>query len=348
MPATIKDIAAQLGISHSTVSRALSGYPYVNEVLRRRVHDAARELRYQPNALARGLKGRRTRLVGLIIPDLMNDFYASAATVIQATLAQAGHRLLLSVSNNDSRSELAYLRAMREERVEGLIWVPRRRNEAALREFAEDGVPVVEFARHTREHLDSVVADDVGGAEAATRHLLERGHQRIGVILGQTDLSTGRERLEGYRRALAERSVAMDDDLVKVGRFDRAWGRRATEELLDMRRPPTALFATSSELAVGALRVLDERGIAIPSAISLVGFGDPEWFAIWRPPITTVAFPIQDLAVTAASTLLRRIRAKGGPDHRESSDFDAPSMPVQVRLSCHLIVRASTAAAPRS
>src|SRR5918912_720101 len=140
MPTTIKDIAARLGVSHSTVSRALQGHPYVNEALRQRVVETARALNYRPNALARGLKGLGSRVVGLIIPDLLNDFYASAATIIQARLAAEGYRLLLGVSANEPRNELAYLRAMREERVEGLIWVPRAAHREALREYAEEGV----------------------------------------------------------------------------------------------------------------------------------------------------------------------------------------------------------------
>jgi LacI family transcriptional regulator len=333
MPATIKDIAARLGVSHSTVSRALGDFPYVSEDLRRRVRDVARELNYRPNALARGLKGMRTRVVGLVIPDLMNDFYASAATIIQATLAEDGYRLLLCVSGNDPRAETAYLRALREERVEGLIWVPRARHARVLREYAEEGVPIVELARKQAPALDGVVADDVGGSRSATEHLLGLGHTRIGLIVGPTELSTGRERLGGYTAALEAAGRPGDPRLIRIGTFDRVWGRRATEELMRLSPPPTALFVTSSELMVGALRALDERRVAVPGDVSLVGFGDPEWFAIWRPPITTVAFPVEDLAVSAVQTLLRRVRAKPAP---------AKHRPVTTRLSCHFVVRDST------
>ena len=344
MPTTIKDIAARLNISHATVSRALSDFPYVSDDLRRRVRETAVELNYRPNALARGLKGSRSSVVGLIIPDLLNDFYASAATVIQATLAAEGYRLLLCVSNNDPQSEVAYLRALREERVEGLIWVPRRRNDRALREFADEGVPVVEFARRESPRVDAVVADDLGGAYAATTYLLELGHSQIGLIVGQAELSTGRERLEGYQRALRDAGVEADDRYVRIGRFDRAWGRRATAELLDLPDPPTALFATSSELVVGVLKALDERGLCPPHDISLVGFGDPEWFAIWRPPITTVAFPTADLAHAVAHALLRKIKARA----KAADGDESPSRPVRFRLDCHLVIRQSTVALSNS
>ncbi len=332
LPATIKDIAARLGISHSTVSRALGDFPYVSDALRRRVRETAAELNYRPNALARGLKEMHTRVVGLIIPDLMNDFYATAATIIQSTLAAEGYRLLLCVSGNDPKTELAYLRAMREDRIEGLIWVPRSTHDGALREYAEDDVPVIEFARKASRPLDAVLADDSGGAQAGTEHLLGLGHRRIGVIVGPLELSTGRERLEGYSRALRTADIEVDDSLVKVGRFDRAWGRQATEELCDVPGAPTAIFATSSELVLGALHGLASRGRDVPADISLVGFGDPDWFGVRRPSISTVRFATEEMATAAVNALLLRMHAR-----------PAPRQPIITRLSCSVVLRESTA-----
>ncbi len=337
MPVTIKDIAARLGISHSTVSRALRGSPHVDEELRRTIRETARELNYRPNALARGLKGMRTQVVGLIIPDLMNDFYATAATIIQAELAKEGYRLLLSVSGNDPCSEHAYLSAMREERVEGLIWVPCSSSPQVLREYAEEGVPVIEFVRRSCKGLDAVLPDDAGGARVATEHLLKLGHTRIGIIGGQRTLSTALGRAKGYLQALQEAGMKPVPELIKVVRFDRESGWQATQELLSLPSPPTALFATSNVLLVGALRALDEHRIRVPEEMSLVGFGNPEWCAFWRPPITTVAFAIEEMAVAAVQTLLKRIRARSTTAHRK---------PLISRHECRLLVRESTAASP--
>jgi LacI family transcriptional regulator len=332
MPTTIKDIAARLGVSHSTVSRALQGHPYVKEDLRERVLATARQLNYRPNAMARGLKGMGSRVIGLLIPDLMNDFYASVATIVQATLAEHGYRVLLGVSANEPEAELSYLRAMLEERVEGLIWVPRTTHREVLREYADERVPVIEFARKTSAALDAVVADDLGGAQAATQHLLDLGHQRIGLIVGRTQLSTGRERREGFIEALRNAGLATTQSLIKEGGFTRAWGREATGELLSLEEPPTAVFATSSELVIGALQEMDSRGIRIPEQLSLVGYGDPDWFAIWKPPITTVALPADDMGTMAVHTVLRRIRER---------DSEGRARHVVSRLSCQLVVRGS-------
>ena len=334
MPTTIKDIAARLGISHSTVSRALRDKQYVRAELRRRVREMARELDYRPNPMARGLKGMGTRVVGLIIPDLMNDFYASAATIIQGMLTEQGYRLLLCVSSNDPRSELAYLRTLREERVEGLIWVPRARHTDALREYAREGIPVVEFARRASNQLDGVVADDLGGSLLAVEHLLDLGHSRIGLVVGQAELSTGRERLGGYLKALRAAGLEADPELIKAGEFSRAWGRQASEELMSLAVPPSAIFATSSELVVGALRALDHLHVTVPHDVSLVGFGDPEWFGIWRPPLTAVAFATRDMATSAVEVLLQRMRDRPPT---------GPNEPVLARLTCRLLVRESTA-----
>lgn len=340
MPATIKDIAAKLGVSHTTVSRALRGHPHVDEDLRRRVQDAARELNYRPNALARGLKDMHTRVVGLIITDLMNDFSAEAATIIQSELAREGYRLLFCVSGDDPSSELAYLHAMREERIEGLILVPSSGHNAdTIAEYAEEGVPIVQFIRTANSRLDSVVMDDFGGALAMTEHLLALGHTRIAVVLGQAELSTAGGRLRGFLNAHANAGVPVDDLLVKTGRLSRASGRAAVDELIRLPSPPSAVFATSSVLLLGALHSLQEHGVRVPEDLSLAGFGDPEWCAAWRPPITTVGLPVGQMAKAAVQALLQRIaeRSSGAKSERALS-----------RFGCRLIVRASAVAPTRT
>jgi len=334
VPATIKDIAARLGISHTTVSRALRDFPYVNEELRRRIRETARELNYHPNALARGLKGRRTQVVGLLVPDLTQS-YARAAKVMQGTLAAEGYRMLLCVSTEDPQSERAYLRSMLEERVDGLIWIPRTRQPQAVREYAEHGVPIVQFVRTASQTLDAVVADEAGAAQAATQHLLALGHVRIGLIVGQADVSTVRERLEGYRRALETAGGMADGSLARIGMFTQDWGGQATRELLDLERPPTALIVTSAELVIGALLELDRRHATLPTDVSLVGWGEADWFGIWRPPITSVVVATDHMAALSVHTLLQRVNAPPGtPPHKA----------VVARLGCHLAERASTAA----
>jgi LacI family transcriptional regulator len=162
-------------------------------------------------------------------------------------------------------------------------------------------------------------------------HLLELGHRRIGLICGPLELSTSRERRQGYLDALADAAIPIDAELIKVGPYQRAWGYTAMYELLALAEPPSAVLATSNEFTVGVLHALTELGIRYPEELSLVGFGDPAWFSLTRPPITTVALPAEEMASMAASLLLQRIGA--------ASDR---SKTVICRLNTQLVVRAST------
>jgi DNA-binding LacI/PurR family transcriptional regulator len=334
VPATIKDIALELGISHMTVSRALRGHPHVKEEIRAKVLETARKLDYHPNALARGLKGMRTQLVGLIITDLENHFTASAATALQAELSKNGYRLLLCVTGDEPANEIDYLRAMREERVEGLIWVPcaGSHSEEAIQQYIREGIPVVQFIRQAYTELDAILPDDVGGAEQATRRLLDLGHTRIGIIVGPQEISTARGRLDGYMSALRSASVEPDESLIVSGRLHRSTGKKAVEKLLALPSPPSALFATSSVLLLGALRALHQRGTRIPQDLSVVGFGDPDWCCAWSPSITTVAFATQDMAKAVVQILLKRIRERS---------IEVTHHPVLSRFGFELEVRES-------
>jgi len=333
VPVTIRDIAHHLGISHSTVSRAFRGSPHVSEGLRQRIFDTARELNYRPNASARRLKDTRTGLVGLIIPDLRNDFYASTATLIQQALAAEGYRLLLTMSCNDPIIEAGYLRSMLEERVEGLIIVPSSLGDQTIRDYDEAGVPLVQFVRLASDRLDAVLLEDSEAARGATDHLLQLGHRRIALILGQSHFSSSSDRLSGYRKALEVAAVREDETLIKIGGYNRAWGFAATQSLLELSSPPTAIVATSNELMVGVLRALGERQVAIPEDISLVGFGDADWCVAWRPPLTTVEYGVEEAAAMVVRILIQRLR-----EHSQ----DGSSHPVHRRVPCRLMIRQST------
>lgn len=334
MTTTIKDIAVRLGISHSTVSRALTGYPHVNETLRQQILSTAREMGYHANVGARRLKEKRTQLIGLLIPDLMIDFYARAATILQAALAREGYRLLLSVSGSDPSNELAYLRAMLEERVEGLIWVPWGRHKGVFGEFSNAGTPVVQFGRTVYEELDAVLPDDETGVRGGVEHLLAHGHTRIALLVGERSLSSGKSRLNGYLGALRTAGLDLDDALVSEGRFDAGWGYDATDALLRLPKPPTAIMAASSTLLTGALKALRAHVVGVPDEISIVGFGDPDWYDLWRPPITTMAFATEAMSETAATRVLALLRSEGGAEGIS---------PVQSRIGMRLISRESVA-----
>jgi LacI family transcriptional regulator len=330
--ATLHDLAETLGLSVSTVSRALNGYPHIDERTRQRVFAAAKQLNYQPNALARALRRNQTKAVGLIIPDILNHFYAASATVLQTTLEQHGYRLIVCISNSDPERDRGCLEALLEERADGIVHVPCTPNGARLVRELGSSVPVVELNRHTDTGLfDAVVSDDYTGALELTRYLLHLGHRRIAMIAGDAALSTTRARVAGFQQAFQEAELALDPALIRYGNYSATWGAQAVHTLMVESPSPTAIFASGNQLVLGALQAINDLDIQVPQQLSLIGFDDPDWFAVWRPPITTYALPLREMGLLAAQLLLDRMTAR-------KSDT---TMPTITRLSGRLVVRRS-------
>jgi LacI family transcriptional regulator len=210
-------------------------------------------------------------------------------------------------------------------------------------------VPVAELARRSRiEGVDSVLAADRAGAAAAVAHLVGLGHRRIALVCGPAALSTARERLAGYREALAAAGLAEDPSLVRLGTFRRPFGYDAALSLLTLPMPPTAILAASSELLIGALRAAHGHGVAIPQALSVVGFGDPDWFGVAHPAVTTVALPMAEMAAAAANQLLRRIEEERRSPRRDGPPMAAAGGPgartgVHLHFEAPLLARGTTA-----
>ncbi len=340
---TLKEISRRLGISPSTVSRALSGQDLKRPQARQRAEEIRRlaaELGYAPNSIARSLKTNQRRLIGLIIPDIMNDYYATAATLVQETLAEEDYRVMLCVTNDDPRTEAMQMRVLREERVAGIIRVPAPQDPAVkMAPLRASPIPVVELVRRSSSHqFDAVLLDDVQAGFQGTAHLLELGHREIAIVLGPLSVETARQRLEGYRLAFERAQVPVNEALICSGPYRREVAYSVTLALLDRPHRPTAIIATSNELVIGTLQALAERGMRVPEEISLVGFGNADWFTLLRPSLTTVALPIRQMAVVAAHTLLARIRALHDPTAVEQIE----AAPVVSRYATQLIVRQST------
>jgi DNA-binding LacI/PurR family transcriptional regulator len=250
---------------------------------------------------------------------------------------------MLCVTNDDPVVEEAHLRVLQEERVAGIVVVPSPRapRSGSPRPWHETrlSMPIVELVRHrTPPEADAVLIDDVDAGRQGTRHLVGLGHRRIAVLSGPLTLNTSQQRLAGYRQALEEAALPLDNSLIGSGPYRREAARLATRHLLEGRAQPTALIATSNELVVGALQALAERQVRVPDDLSLVGFGNPDWFALLRPALTTVALPIGEMATVAVQLLLKHI----GTAHGAPADGDAP--PIISRFQAHLIVRDSTRA----
>jgi LacI family transcriptional regulator len=304
-PITLADVAREAGTSASTASRALSGRGYVAPDVRKRLLAVADKLGYVPNLSARTLKQRTSRVVGVVVSDLSNQFYAALAAGIEQELREADYQTLLLGDNSEVAQELEGARAFLAMRAPGVIMTPV--SSAAAELLVARGVAVVEAdRRQATSSCDAVVIDNERGARDAVEHLIGLGHRRIALLMARTTWTTDAGRLEGYRAALAAAGLRVDRKLVvKIATHAAdVYGRIAS--LLDNERP-TAIFAANNLLAEQAWRVLRTRGLQIPRDVSLVAFDDVPWMEMVQPPLTAVRQPTFEMGRRAALLLLRRL-----------------------------------------
>lgn len=328
---TVANVAQRAGVSAATAARVLSGRGYASEAARRAVQEAAKEIGYVPNHIARSLRTRRTTLAGLLIGDVENSFYSVIAKNVESAAKDAGYQVVLCNSNDDPETEQQYLRLLDGMRVDGLIITPTGRNRRHLRRLIEKGTVIVQIDRMVEGlNADAVLLDNEAGAMAGVSHLIAAGHSRIGILTGPRDVLTARERLEGYERALREHGIPVRPELIKAGSFLHDHAIEAATELLRSRPAPTAIFAANNVLAEGCFLALGDLGLKVPRDVSLVAFDDVPWMRMVRPQLTTIRQPVADMARSAAELLLRRLRDNG----------PAPSTSV---FRSELVVRGSVA-----
>jgi LacI family transcriptional regulator len=304
-PVTLADIAREAGTSPSTASRALSGRGYVSPDARERLVSIAERLGYVPNASARTLKHSTSRVVGVVVSDLGNQFYAALAAGVEQTLREANYQMLLLGDNSETEEELAAARTFLAMRAPGVIMTPVSRASADL--LLAQGTVVVEVDRQlAKGSCDAVVIDNERGARDAVTHLHGLGHRRVALLVASTHLTTDAGRIAGYRAAHADAGLTVDPRLVlKIGHHAADAGRRI--DALVANAAPTAIFAANNVLAELAWHVLRRRGLAIPRDVSLVAFDDVPWMGMVDPGITAVAQPTFEMGRRAALLLLRRL-----------------------------------------
>lgn len=316
-PPTIKQVARAARVSIKTVSRVVNGAAYVSGVTRRRVLRAIERLDYRPNALARGLVTRRSRSIGLVIADIVNPFFPPLVRAVEDTAAARGYNVILCDTDEDANRERAAISVLLEKQVDGLIICASRTPSGYLKGLADNEVPLVLVNRvlaHPR--ATAVVVDGVEGGRRATTHLLDLGHRRIAYLAGPTASFSHRSRLRGYRETLSARGVPFDPDLVVGGVASMAAGREAMGVLLNLERPPTAVFAFDDLMAIGAMEELRRLGRRIPDDIAIVGFDDIDLAAFVDPPLTTVAQPKGEMGRLAANRLLNMVETSSPPRPR--------------------------------
>jgi LacI family transcriptional regulator len=307
--ATVADVARQAGVSVSTAARVLSGNGYASDETRRLVLEAAKELGYVPNQIARSLRTRRTRLIGLLIGDVENSFYSVIARHVESVAKGAGYHVVLCNSDDEPDIEREYLKLLEGMHVDALIVTPTSKNRRDLTRLLEKGIVIVQVDRRVEGlEADAIVVDNEAGAAIAVSYLIEAGHTLIGILTGELTVPTARQRLTGYERALKEHGITLRPELVRSGSFHREHVIENATGLIDAHPTPTAIFAANNILAEGVLVALGQRGLRVPRDLSIVSFDDVEWMSMVDPPLTTVQQPTRDMARGAAELAIRRLR----------------------------------------
>ena len=311
---TLRDVALEAGVSIKTVSRVVNGEPTVNEAMAVRVAEVVERLGYRPNELARSLKGRRSRTIGLVIDDVSNPFMAVCAQAIEEVAWEHGHALILCDSHADLQTEDAYVGLLAQRQVDGLLLVPARGRNGRLEAERRAGLPVVAFDRPAEGvRTDSVLVENRAGAREATEHLIWHGHERVAFVGDVRHYYTARKRLEGYKEALEATNL---EPLHSLDANSIEQGEEATKGLLEAPDPPTALFAANILTALGALRAIEDLGLRVPEDVAVIGFDDFELAHVLRPRFTLVRQPAAELGRRAAEMLFDRLDGRGSPEPR--------------------------------
>jgi len=333
--ASIRDVASKAGVSVSTVSHVINNTRFVSDETRSKVLAAMDALNYKPNRLASSLrrKDKRTNTLGLLIPDSTNPFFAEVLRGVEDASFDAGYNVFLCNSDDDPKKELNYIEVLLGKQIDGIILVSAGSHAESLDILDKDELAAVVVDREVSgAKTDSVMVDNESGGYQATTYLIELGHTRIGCIAGPSLLTPSAARVEGYRKALMEHNLPVDEDLIKMGDFRAQSSYQVVLELLGKNTPPTALFACNDMMAVGALHAADELGLNVPDDISIMGFDDITLASFTIPPLTTIAQPSHEIGMLAAEMVIDRIQH---PDTTPRSEI--LSTKLVIRKSCQAL-----------
>jgi LacI family transcriptional regulator len=333
MRITRKDVARFAGVSTATVSYVVNDGPRpVSEETRKKVLSAIDQLGYRPSAIARSLVTKKTNTIGFILPDILNPIHAAIAKAFEDALRAAGYSLIIGNSDETPDLERVYLNGFLSKELDGIALTPTGENRRLLFSMVESGKCLVLLDRQLEGlDVDCVLFDNMVGAYQAVRHLIERGHSRIGLINLSRTKTPGRERLEGYQRALLEAGIQIDQRLIMEGSFKAQEGEVLAESLLAVSPPPTALFVGSNRLMTGVLHIVKQRRLRVPEDLALATFDDVGSYANRTPSITAVSTSMAEFGSEAARLLIERVSGTYAGE------------PQVIRIHCELRVRESTA-----
>lgn len=329
--ATLTDVAARAGVSPSTASRALNGLNTVDPELRARVVEAARELGYRPNQVAKSLRQQKTRIIAHVTAGITASFHATLAQGVQDAAFNRGYTMILGNTGMGLDGEVRYLQVFEDYKVDGMVVVPVSNMDPYLEQLSTR-IPIVEVDRTFGSYSKSaVLLDNEGAIREATEHLLALGHRRIGLIYGIEPVNTEIERKEGFVKSLEQHRIPIDPRWLVRDHYTEEGGYRAGRLLLSSEARVSAVIVTTNEALAGLVRAARSLELSIPGDISVIGMDDARWTQLMEPPLTVIEQPAYDMGYEAANILL---------DYLEYGKIGEPRVR---RMPARLILRRSTA-----
>jgi len=330
---TIKDVAKKAGVSIATVSRIVNdASEHYNEKTKKRIVQIIEKLNYQPNAVARSLRRRKTCTIGFVVPGLQ-PFFAEVLEGVQSVAREKGYSIVLCNTDYDPKQEEAYVANLLEGRVDGVIFTSGVMQDEHILRLKEEGIPIVLIEKFMQSSdIPAVVIDNLSAAKKGVKHLLSLGHRKIGYISAPLELVPLRERFEGYKRALLESQVPYDSSVVYIEKTikkeDLRSGYKIMKKILQQGNFPRAFFIVSDTLAIGAIKAIKDFGMKVPDDIAIVGFDDIDIASFSDPPLTTMVQPKHQMGVKGMEML---IKAMSGVKLRKK----------EIRMDVEIAVRGS-------
>ncbi len=327
---TIFDVAEAAGVSYSTVSRVANGYQFVKPTTRKKVETAMKQLGYVANLKARSLAGGRSQLIGLLVYDFQSSYLVEIVRGIDDEMSQLDYDMMLSTTHHRKQKESAHVQKLAQGMVDGLLIVLPSNLEAYVEDLSRQNLPfvLIDYTGNETETINTVRASNRKGVYDATSYLIQLGHREIGFITGAMEVGCSAERLQGYQDALHDHGLVARPDWLLAGDFLEMSGYLAGKRFASMTERPTAIVSSNDVMALGAITALQEMGLRVPDDMSIIGFDDVPEASYFRPKLTTVRQPLQEMGRIAARMLVQMIK---NPDEPAA----------QLELPTELIVRES-------
>ncbi|MDP5273319.1 catabolite control protein A [Chengkuizengella axinellae] len=307
MTVTIYDVARESGVSMATVSRVVNNNPNVKPQTRKKVFDAIEKLGYRPNAVARGLASKKTTTVGVVIPDISNTIFSEVARGVEDIANMYRYNIILCNSDKKKEKEIQVINTLLEKQVDGLLFMGGTVSEDHIQAFKTASVPIVLCGtKEESEKIPSVDIDHEKAAYDAVQSLINAGHRDIALIGGNfEDLAKGFARYQGYKKAMEDAGLTLNEDLIRVGNFRYESGLESMKQFLQTERKPSAVFAVTDEMAIGAIHAIQDEGLKVPEDISVISVDNIRMASMVRPLLTTVAQPMYDIGAVSMRLLTK-------------------------------------------